>query len=65
MKSTGLAKLVGCAVMLVACVALLPVVSGSPWAADGYSAKQAKPPERCVPRHLYASPQPECWRPTP
>jgi hypothetical protein len=24
---------------------------------------QQKPPERCVPRHLYA--QPECWRNLP
>jgi hypothetical protein len=41
------------------------MVSRAPMAAQEYSAKQAKPPERCVPRHLYFSAQPECWRNLP
>jgi len=60
MKSPRLARLWGCAVLLAACAVWQVPAQVE---AQGVSAQQPKPPERCVPRHLYA--HPECWRNLP
>jgi hypothetical protein len=61
MKSPMRAQLWTCAVLLVA-AALWQMPAQADVEADDVGAQQ-KPPERCVPRHLYA--QPECWRNLP
>ena len=57
MNSPTLARLWGCAVLLTGVLWQLPGIAAAEVGAT------PKPPERCVPRHLYA--QPECWRNLP